>query len=70
MATCGWRGHSSPTDRHKTEMATDILKKIYEGEGKLAFFFEQATPVDLYRRRNIGDKTMIMQPTIIGFGPE
>jgi hypothetical protein len=51
-------------------MATDELKKIYEGEGKLAYFFEQATPVNLFRRRNIGDKTMIMQPTVIGFGPD
>jgi hypothetical protein len=51
-------------------MATDEMKKIYEARGKLAYFFEQRTPVNLYRRRNIGDKTMIMQPTIIGFGPE
>ncbi len=51
-------------------MATDEMKKIYEAGGKLVYFFEQRTPVNLYRRRNIGDKTMIMQPTIIGFGPE
>ena len=51
-------------------MATDEMKKIYEAGGKLAYFFEQRTPVNLYRRRNIGDKSMIMQPTIIGFGAE
>ena len=49
---------------------TDELKKVYERAGALAYFFEQATPTELFRRRKIGDKTPIMQPTIIGFGPE
>ena len=45
------------------------LKKLYMAKGLLANFFETVTPVDLYRRRNVGDKTPIMQPTIVGFGP-
>jgi len=49
---------------------SDALKKVYEQEGLLANFFEKAVPTDLYRRRNIGDKTPIMQPTIIGFGKD
>ena len=49
---------------------SDVMKKVYEEEGKLAYFFEKTTPVNLYRRRKVGDKTSIMQPTIIGFGPE
>jgi hypothetical protein len=48
---------------------SDDMKKLYKEKGLLANFFETATPVNLYRRRNVGDKTPIMQPTVIGFGP-
>ena len=48
-------------------MSTNELKKVYEDADKSAFFFDQLTPVDLFRRRNIGDKTALMQPTLIGF---
>lgn len=33
-------------------MGTNELKKVYEDADKSAFFFEQPTPVDLFRRRN------------------
>lgn len=49
---------------------SDALKKKYEEKGLLANFFETTVPTNLYRRRNIGDKTSIMQPTLIGFGPD
>lgn len=49
---------------------SDELKKVYERAGSLAYFFEAATPTDLFCRRKVGDKTPIMQPTVIGFGPD
>jgi hypothetical protein len=49
---------------------SDELKKVYERAGSLAYFFEAATPTDLFRRRKVGDKTPFMQPTLIGFGPD
>jgi hypothetical protein len=49
---------------------SDALRKVYEQEGQLANFFEKTVPTDLFRRRNVGDKTPIMQPTIIGFGKD
>jgi hypothetical protein len=49
---------------------SDELKKVYERAGSLAYFFEAATPTNLFRRRKVGDKTPIMQPTLVGFGPE
>ena len=48
---------------------SDELKRLYEGKGLLANFFDVTTPVSLYRRRNMGDKTPVMQPTIIGVRP-
>lgn len=47
---------------------SDALKKKYEQAGQLANFFDKNVPTDLYRRRNVGDKTPIMQPVLIGFG--
>ena len=49
---------------------SDELKKVYERAGSLAYFFEKGMPTDLFRRRKIGDQTPIMQPTLVGFGPD
>ena len=47
---------------------SEELKNIYARAHRSADFFDASVPIDLYRRRKIGDKTPIMQPTIIGFG--
>lgn len=49
---------------------SDDLKKVYERGGKAAYFFDGTTPIALFRGRKVGDKTSVMQPTLIGFGPE
>lgn len=46
---------------------SDALKRVYQGAGALDRYYEGATPVDLYRGRATGDKTDLMEPTLIGW---
>ncbi|MDB5865731.1 MAG: hypothetical protein JWO70_3537 [Betaproteobacteria bacterium] len=46
---------------------TDELRRVYEGAGALDRYFDQKTPVDLFRGRRQGDATDLMQPTLIGW---
>lgn len=46
---------------------TDELKKVYENANALGRFFDTQTPVDVFRGRRTGDKTELMQPTLIGW---
>jgi hypothetical protein len=46
---------------------TDELKKVYENANALGRFFDGQAPVDVFRGRRSGDKTELMQPTLIGW---
>lgn len=46
---------------------SDELRKVYEGHGALDRYFDDTTPVDLFRGRRGGDSTDLMQPTLIGW---
>lgn len=46
---------------------SDELKKVYEKADASGRFFDGKTPVDLFRGRRTGDKTELMQPTLIGW---
>ncbi len=46
---------------------TDELKNVYEKANASDRFFDGKTPVDLFRGRRTGDKTELMQPTLIGW---
>ena len=46
---------------------SDELKHIYKGKGALDRYFDEKIPRDLYRGRKHGNRSDIMQPTILGF---
>jgi Tse2 ADP-ribosyltransferase toxins len=46
---------------------SDNLKNEYARKQLLDNFFDNKTPIDLFRRRDVGDSTPVMQPTLIGF---
>ncbi|GGA24951.1 hypothetical protein [Dyella nitratireducens] len=46
---------------------TDELKNVYKNVGSLDRFFDEKTPVDLFRGQKIGDHAELMQPTLIGW---
>ena len=46
---------------------TDELKKVYEKANASGRYFDGQTPVDVFRGRRTGDKTELMQPTLIGW---
>ncbi|WKB54344.1 hypothetical protein [Eleftheria terrae] len=43
------------------------LRRVYEKAGALDRYYDESTPVDLYRGRRKGDATDLMQPTLIGW---
>ena len=46
---------------------TDELKNTYENAGALDRFFDEKTPIDLFRGQKIGGRAELMQPTLIGW---
>ncbi len=46
---------------------SDDLKNIYKGAGALDRYFDEKTPVELFRGQKIGAKGDFMTPTIIGW---
>lgn len=43
------------------------LKNVYERAGALDRFFDQTTPVDLFRGKRHDDKSELLQPVVIGW---
>jgi hypothetical protein len=50
-----------------SQQFSDDLKNVYAQTGKDGRFFDQKTPVGLYRGLKRGDSADLMQPTLIGF---
>jgi hypothetical protein len=50
-----------------SQVFTDTLKGVYTGAAKGGRFFDQFTPVSLFRGIKRGDTSGLMQPTLVGF---
>lgn len=46
---------------------SDVLRNVYKQASALDRYFDQQTPVDLFRGRKKGDLTDLMQPTLVGW---